>query len=425
MFVYTLPEEVISKISAGEVIESPADCVKELVENALDASSSRIDVEMLKGGKRYICVRDNGTGIHREDAHKVVQRWTTSKIKDMSDLMSISSYGFRGEALYAISTVSRMIIKSRFFQDEIGIKMEVEGGKVINKQEIGMPVGTCVEVYDLFYNLPVRLKFLKKEDTERNKIIKLIKEYALSNWNVHFTLHSNGRKVLDLYPCEDKKERIEALFGCKFEERSLEKNSINISLYTSLESSRGEIYIFVNSRPVHNKNLLEYIRKVVGYKKICVCYIELPPYMVDVNVHPKKREVRIYKENIIKEMIKELFRRQEWYPFRLAQERAYYLPTPVVIDIIDNTLILARIGDYLYFFDQHLLSERILYEKTREVERSCASAIKAGKAISKEEAKELVKAWMSLENREVCPHGRPMYYRLYLGDIYKSLDRRR
>jgi DNA mismatch repair protein MutL len=425
MFVYTLPEEVISKISAGEVIESPADCVKELVENALDASSSRIDVEMLKGGKRYICVRDNGTGIHREDVHKVVQRWTTSKIKDMSDLMSISSYGFRGEALYAISTVSKMIIKSRFFQDEIGIKMEVEGGKVINKQEIGMPVGTCVEVYDLFYNLPVRLKFLKKEDTERNKIIKLIKEYALSNWNVHFTLHSNGRKVFDLYHCEDKKERIEALFGCKFEERGVEKNSISVSLYTSLESSRGEIYLFVNSRPVHNKNLLEYIRKVVGYKKICVCYIDLPPYMVDVNIHPKKREVRIYKENIIKEMIKELFRRQEWYPFKLAQERVSYFPTPVVIDMIDNTLILARIGDYFYFFDQHLLSERILYEKTREVERSCASAIKAGKAISKEEAKELVKAWMSLENREVCPHGRPMYYRLYLGDIYKSLDRRR
>lgn len=424
MFVHTLPLEVREKISAGEVIESPVDCVKELVENALDANSSRVDVEILKGGKRYISVKDNGTGIHKEDMERVIQRWSTSKIKDVSDLMHISSFGFRGEALHSIATVSRMIIKSRFFQDDTGVRMEVEGGKVLDKREIGMQTGTCVEVYDLFYNLPVRLKFLKKEDTERNRIIKLLKEYALSRWDVHFTLHSNGRKIFDLYPSEDRKERVQMIFRQKFEDRKITKESVTVSVYTSLQSLRGEIYIFVNSRPVQNRNLIEYVRKAVGYKKICVCYIDLPSYMVDVNVHPKKREVRIYRENLIKEMIREIFKKEVWYPFVLAQDTKTYKPTPEIIGIIDSTLILARIGDYIYFFDQHLLSESVIYESTNDASASCRASLKAGERVSKEEALKLVQAWMNLENREVCPHGRPLYYKLYLGDIYKSLDRR-
>ena len=426
MFVHSLPSEVIEKISAGEVIESPLDCVKELVENSLDAKSSRVDVEIIKGGKKYICVRDNGTGIHREDMEKVIQRWSTSKIRDVSDLLQITSFGFRGEALHAIATVSKMIIKSRFFQDSLGVRMQVEGGKIVEKEQVGMQIGTCVEVYDLFYNFPVRLKFLKKEDTERNRIIKLMKAFALSRWDVHFTLTSNGKKVLDLYPCQDRKERIELLFGQKFEERKISKDGITVSLYTSLENTRGEIYLFVNSRHVQNRNLLEYIRKVIGYKKVGVCYIDLPPFMVDVNVHPKKREVRIYKENLIKELIRELFKRdQVHFTFGLAQEKALYTPSVEIVGIIDKTLILAKIGDYLYFFDQHLLSERMLYEASGDAEASCRAGLKAGDAISKDTALELVRAWMNFENKEVCPHGRPIYYRLYLGDIYKNLDRRR
>jgi DNA mismatch repair protein MutL len=426
MFVQSLPLEVIQKISAGEVIESPVDCVKELVENSLDAKSSRVDVEIIKGGKRYISVRDNGTGIHRDDMEKVIQRWSTSKIKDVSDLLSITSFGFRGEALYAVAMVSRLVIRSRFFQDQLGIKMRVEDGKVLEKQEIGMQIGTCVEVYDLFYNLPVRLRFLKKEDTERNRIIKLMKEYALSKWDVHFTLTSNGRKVFDLYPCQDVKERVELLFGQKFEERKNSKDGVSVSLYTSLENTRGEIYLFVNSRPVQNRNLLEYIRKTVGHKKVCVCYIDLPAYMVDVNVHPKKREVRIYKERLVKELIRELFKKTpSYFNFVLAQEKASYTPNVEIIGIIDKTLILAKIGDYLYFFDQHLLSERLLYEASGDLIASCKGALKAGDDMSKDAALELVRAWLNFENKEVCPHGRPIYYRLYIGDIYKNLDRRK
>jgi len=146
MFVKVLPPEVRSKIAAGEVIESPADVVKELVENSLDAKATKIEVEISKGGKRLILVRDNGTGIHPEDLDLVVQEGATSKIESEKDLLNLSSYGFRGEALHSIASVSRMRIRSRFFQETEGYEIEVEGGKVVSKRKVGMPVGTEVEV---------------------------------------------------------------------------------------------------------------------------------------------------------------------------------------------------------------------------------------------------------------------------------------
>lgn len=424
MYVHMLPSEVIEKISAGEVIESPADCVKELLENSLDAGSSRVEVEVLHGGKRYICVKDNGTGIHREDMEKVILRWATSKIRSISDLMNIQSFGFRGEALHAISNVSKMVIRSRFFQDELGVEMGLEGGKVAWKRDAGMQVGTCVEVYSLFYNLPVRLKFLKKEDTERNRISRLIREYALSQPKVHFILVSNGRKILDLPPFEERKDRVEATFGMKFDRMDLSVDNINIEVYTSVENVRGEVHVFVNSRCVQNRSLVEYVRRAVGYKKVCVLFLDIPPYMVDVNVHPKKREVKVYKEGKIKELIGGMFKKRESYPFFLSQNTSPYTVHFELLGILDNTLILAKIGEYLYFFDQHLLSERLSFERTHNAESSCRSSIKAGREISEYEAQELIRAWMNFENREVCPHGRPIYYRLYIGDVYKSLGRR-
>ncbi|MFN3813998.1 MAG: DNA mismatch repair endonuclease MutL [Aquificaceae bacterium] len=424
MYVHILPSDVIGKISAGEVIESPADCVKELVENSLDAESSRVEVEILQGGKKYICVKDNGTGIHREDMDKVTLRWATSKIRILSDLMNIQVFGFRGEALYAISNVSRMTIRSRFFQDKLGVEMGLEGGKITWKRDVGMQVGTCVEDYDLFYNLPVRLKFLKKEDTERNKISKLVRKYALSQPRVHFTLVSNSRKLLDLPPFDKRKDRVEATFGTKFDRIETSVDNVNIEVYTSVENVGGEVHVFVNSRYVQNRSLVEYVRKAVGYKKVCVLFLDLPPYMVDVNVHPKKSEVRIYKEGKIKELMGSLFKKRESYPSFLFQKTSPYTVHFDLLGVLDNTLILVRIGDYLYFFDQHLLSERLNFERTHNAEYSCRSSIKAGRELSEEQAQELIKAWMNFENREVCPHGRPLYYRLYIGDVYKSLGRR-
>ena len=422
MFVQILPEEVRSKISAGEVIESPADCVKELIENAIDAKATRVQVEIIKGGKKYISVRDDGIGIHPEDMEKVFLDYATSKIKTIDDLNTLQTYGFRGEALSSICKVSRVIIRSRYFQEEKGIQIKLQGGKLESKESVGMPVGTKVEVFDLFYNLPARLKFLKSEETEKNRIVKLIREYAIANPHVAFVLQSNGREIINLPKNQEIRERLEELFNTPFEEFHAQVETAQIRLFISVENKRGEVHLFVNSRPVYNKNLSEHVRRSAGYKKIAVCIIDIPPYMVDFNVHPKKREVKIYKERKILNAISQILKTPS-YTTAIKQEKAPYSVDPVIFGVLDNTIALVKIGDFLYFFDVHLLSERLNFERGMDESKSCRLAHKAGEDISKEELMELLKAWMSFDNPYVCPHGRPIYYRIYLGDVYKSLGR--
>jgi DNA mismatch repair protein MutL len=212
MFVKELPEEVRFKISAGEVIESPADCVKELIENSLDAKAKRIEIEVIKGGKHYISVKDDGVGIHPEDLPKVILPFHTSKIERFEDLLSLKTYGFRGEALHAIAQVSRMVISSRFYQEDRGYEMRVEEGKVVHMREKGMAVGTRVEVFDLFYNLPVRRNLLKKEDTERARILRLVKDYAMARPEVSFKLTAEGRELLNLPSTQSARDRLEEIY---------------------------------------------------------------------------------------------------------------------------------------------------------------------------------------------------------------------
>ncbi len=422
MFIEILPEHVRKLISAGEVIESPADCVKELIENSLDAKATKIEVEVVKGGKSYISVKDDGIGIHPHDIDKVILEYATSKIRSIEDLSYLQTYGFRGEALTAIARVSRMVISSRFFQEKEGVQMKVEGGKVIYKRETGMSTGTKIEVFDLFYNLPARQKFLKKEDTERNKVLKLIKRYAIAKHNVHFVFVSNNRQVLNLPKVKDKKTRLEDLFNSPFEEFYREEDYIRLNLFVSTENQKGDLHIFVNSRPVFNRNLVEHLRRVVGYKKVGVCFIDIPSYMVDFNVHPKKREVKIYKERKVIQMLSNVFTKPK-NTVTLSQEKPYYTTEPVLVGTVDDTLAIIRLGDFLYFFDLHLLSERLNYEMGMDETKSCKLAFKSGGKIQREEILNLVSRWMEFSNPHVCPHGRPIYYKIYLGDIYKNLGR--
>ena len=423
MFVKLLPPEVRKVIAAGEVIESPLDVVKELVENALDAKATKVEVEIVKGGKRLVRVKDNGTGIHPEDIEKVVLQGATSKIESEKDLMNINTYGFRGEALYSISSVSKFKLRSRFFQEKEGREIEVEGGSIIGVKRVGMPVGTEVEVRELFFNLPVRRKFLKKEDTERRKIHELLKEYALTNPEVEFLLFSEGREALNLKRAT-LRQRVEEVFGTKVEELYEEREGITLRAFLSRNQKQGKYYLFINRRPVQNKNLKEYLRKVFGYKTLVVLFADLPPFMVDFNVHPKKKEVNILKERKFLELIRELSgKKRPLLDLPLSQPVKTYKPTYEVLGQMDDTFILVKDSEYLYFVDQHLLEERINYEKLKDEGVACRVSVKAGQKLSEERIKELIKAWRTLENPHVCPHGRPIYYKIPLREIYEKVGR--
>ena len=424
MFVKLLPSEVRRKIAAGEVIESPADVVKELVENSLDAKATKVEIEIHKGGKRFIRVRDNGTGIHPEDIEKVTLQGATSKIEKEEDLLNLVTYGFRGEALHSISSVSKFTLRSRYFQEKEGWEIKIEGGKFIGKERVGMSVGTEVEVSDLFYNLPVRKKFLKKDDTERKKVIELIKAYALVNPEVEFILFAEGREKLNLKR-NSLRKRVEEIFETSVEELNEEREGVRLKAFVARNQKKGRFYLFINSRPIQNKNLKEYLKKVFGYKTLVVLFVHMPPFMVDFNVHPKKKEVKLMKERKFLELIRELAgsRRELVSVPKLSQKTTTYENTYEIIGQLNNTLILVKSGEYLYFIDQHLLDERINYEKTGDESIACRVSVKAGEKLSVERIKSMIKAWKKLENPHVCPHGRPIYYRVPLKEIYEKLGR--
>jgi DNA mismatch repair protein MutL len=424
MFVRILPPEVRSRIAAGEVIESPADVVKELLENSLDANATHIEVEVSKGGKSFISVRDNGTGIHPEDIDKVFLEGATSKIETEEDLLNVQTYGFRGEALHSIASVSRLVIKSRYFQELEGWRISVEGGRLVSKEKVGMPVGTEVQVMDLFFNLPPRRRSLKREDTERNRVLETVREYAFVRPEVSFRVFSNGREVLNL-PKSDLRERFRILTGLMPEEVLREREGVRIRALIVRNVERGRIYLFVNRRPVKNRSLKEFLRKVLGYKTLAAVFLEVPTFLVDPNVHPKKREVRLQRERVLLSAVREALSGRETLarPDTLAQRIPPYSAGPRVVGQVRDTLIVAEIGDYLYFFDQHLLAERINYERTGKEEEACRSSLKAGERLSREDMEDLLKSWGDLENPHVCPHGRPLYYRVHLKDIYRKLGR--
>src|SRR5213080_370026 len=211
--IHLLSEQVANKIAAGEVVERPASVVKELLENSLDAGSTRIRIQIEAGGKKLIQITDNGSGMLRDDALLAFERHATSKIKNAEDLLSVSTLGFRGEALPSIASVSRLRLETKAGDDSSGTVVEINGGKIFKVEEAGLPLGKSITVRDLFFNTPARKKFLKAESTELSHIASLVTHYALAHPDKHFEIHSATNAILVAPPVAGHSERVYEVFG--------------------------------------------------------------------------------------------------------------------------------------------------------------------------------------------------------------------
>ncbi len=424
-----LPPEIRKLLAAGEVVERPTSVVKELVENSLDAGATKISVEILSSGRRLIKVSDNGKGIAPEDLPKVVLEGATSKIGGIEDLYNLKSYGFRGEALSSIAEVSELLVRSRHFTRERGLEIFFLRGEAKYRKELPMAVGTTVEVRNLFYNLPARLKFLKNGRGERQKIAEVVKAYALARPEVSFRLEMEGKEIFDLPPSAVE-ERIQKLFGLeRLPERSVAENEVGkaeLLYYTNYKTNR--FFVFVNGRPVRSERIRTYLRNRLGYRSLAVLFLEIPPYLVDVNVHPRKEEVRFLKEGKVLELLSLLFgKREEGFfpPTELKQRpKPSYGSDFEILGQVEGRLIVAYQEGFIYFFDQHLLDEVVNFRKYSDEGKACKLSLKAGEKLSADKMEELIESWRAVGEPPVCPHGRPVYHKIPTAEIYKKIDRK-
>ncbi len=314
--IVVLPKKVREKIRAGEVVERPASIVKELVENSIDAGSSRVVCEIEKGGMGRIRISDNGTGMIPEDLESSLQRYATSKINCIEDISRISTFGFRGEALPSIAAVSEMVIESKTREQELGFLISSQGGLVVEKRPQSRKQGTTVDVKGLFFNTPARRKFLKSESVEFRHIKKVFTALAIGNESIHFILFNNGSLSLDLMPGTELKHRVENLVHGLTEEHlisfteSNEGVAINgvISRPEYAQNGRQSQYIFANGRWIASGLIKQAIYKAYGNSlwgkhPIFVVKIAIPFGEIDINVHPTKKEVRFRNERIVFESI--------------------------------------------------------------------------------------------------------------------------
>ncbi|MYB92792.1 DNA mismatch repair endonuclease MutL [Candidatus Poribacteria bacterium] len=308
-----LSADVANKIAAGEVVERPASVVKELIENAVDAGSTSIRVEIRAGGKRLIHVSDNGVGMEREDALLALERHATSKVNRIEDLECIQTFGFRGEALASIASVSQFELLTRTADALEGTKVSVDGGVFRSVQESGCSPGTHMSINNLFYNVPARLKFLKTDTTEMNHVTNQVTWAALAHPNIHFSLTHNGRSMLDVRACDSHLERVRLLYGKEFAENLIEftEDLPDLKVYGLLgkpeftKPNREYQLFFLNQRPIRSRiigaALTEALDAMVakGRQPVSLLFLTLEPETVDVNVHPAKIEVRFRNERTI------------------------------------------------------------------------------------------------------------------------------
>ncbi len=320
--IHILPEQVASQIAAGEVVERPASAVKELVENSLDAGAGSVTVEIERGGTSLISVVDDGCGMSREDALLSVRRHATSKIREAADLMAIRTFGFRGEALASIASVAEMRLQTRRRGEDCGVEMLINGGHVEQIRDCPLAPGTRVEVRNLFFNTPARLKFLKTAVTEQTVVGEVIQRAALANRRVAFRLNADGRVIFELSRASSLLERARQLFGARLAERLLSFvfscGSVSISGLTSISQESFAtprlVFTYVNNRPVRDRMLLRAIARAYesllprGRHPAVALFIELPAAEVDVNVHPMKTEVRFRQSGRIFELVYSVLR---------------------------------------------------------------------------------------------------------------------
>ena len=305
--IEVMPETLASQVAAGEVIERPASVIKELVENAIDAGARKIEVEIQRGGIAMLRVRDDGCGMSQEDTAKSLERHATSKLRTSDDLNGIATLGFRGEALPSIASVSRFTIRSRESDSAEGTEIRVDGGKIGELRASGCSVGTSIEVRDLFYNVPARKKFLKAESTEAAHIEHQIRLHALCTPGIGWLLRKDGRVALDLPATSDRRVRIEAMSGGESGKALIEVPRheyrgmvIEGAILPVAFARRGRKHqsVFLNGRPVEDYTISRAIREAFkgglqeGLQPAAWLWILMDPALVDVNVHPAKREVR-------------------------------------------------------------------------------------------------------------------------------------
>ncbi len=321
MRIQSLPTQLVNQIAAGEVVERPFSVVKELVENCFDAGATQITLDIEQGGIRLIKIRDNGCGIFKDDLPLALSRHATSKITSLDDLEHVSSMGFRGEALPSISSVARLTLISRTADAECAWKVSADGTeKDFDPQPDPHPLGTTIEVRDLFYNTPARRKFLKTEKTEFSHIENLIKKMALSRFDIGFTLNHNQRKVINLKPAEseqEKEKRVASICGPAFIENSVKIDFVAsglqltgwVGLPTFSRSQQDMQYFYVNKRLIRDRLVTHAVKQAYqdvlfhGRHPVFVLYLTLDPALVDVNAHPAKLEVRFREGRLVHDFL--------------------------------------------------------------------------------------------------------------------------
>ncbi len=353
--IHVLSEAVANKIAAGEVVERPASVVKELLENSIDAGSTRIKIQVEAGGKKLIQITDNGCGMVRDDALLAFERHATSKLKNAEDLLNVATLGFRGEALPSIASVSRLRLETRAPDEESGTIVEINGGKIFNVQEAGLPAGTSLTIRDLFFNMPARKKFLKAESTELSHIASLVTHYALAHPDKHFELHSATNAILVAPPVAGSSERVYQVFGKEVLDQLLPIAAMQpleriglpqpppwrrpapetpidadeepvtqtfgdlrargfVSKPEIQKLNRNSMYVFVNGRLIRDRlvqhAIIEAYRNIIppAVYPVVLLFLELPIGEVDVNVHPSKTEVRFRQQTVVHDFVRDSIR---------------------------------------------------------------------------------------------------------------------
>ncbi|HBF42481.1 MAG TPA: DNA mismatch repair endonuclease MutL [Desulfobacteraceae bacterium] len=418
-----LPERVASQIAAGEVVDRPASVVRELIDNSIDGGAERIVVTIENGGKRLVKVGDNGVGMSRDDLLLCLERNATSKIETASDLLSVKTLGFRGEAIPSIASVSRMQIVSRTQDILEGHRLRVAGGKLISIEEAGAPVGTTVEVRNLFFNIPARRKFLRAAKTETGHIVDIISRAGLPFPGISFRLTDGDKTVLNFSASDKQIPRLSALMGSNVARSIVEveeiSSELDITAYlapSEMSRTRGDrLFIYVNGRNVRDRLVTKAIMEGYGQRLMkgqypqAVVFLSIDPSKVDVNVHPTKQEIRFHNSRAVFQKVVyavekalprsfPVFPGQGWgkdkwevnkgeevglvsesvWSYSQKMQGAEAPPkagerdqtvvkvAPEIIGQLGNTYILCQVSDGLLMVDQHAAHERIVYENLKK-----------------------------------------------------------
>ena len=425
--IHVLPEHVANKIAAGEVVERPASVVKELLENSLDAGSTRIRIQVEAGGKKLIQITDDGCGMVRDDALLAFERHATSKIKNAEDLLNIATLGFRGEALPSIASVCRLRLETQATDQDSGTVIEINGGKIFRVEEAGLPAGTSITIRDLFFNTPARKKFLKAESTELSHIASLVTHYALAHPEKHFELHSATNAMLIAPPVAGYSERVYQVFGkdtldqlislaaelplahvglpqpppwqrAKQEEDAtpVEPGHLRLHGFVSKPEiqklNRNSIYTFVNGRLIRDRlihhALTEAYRNILPPTvfPVVLLFLEMPNAEVDVNVHPSKTEVRFRQQSVMHDFLRDSVRaalmKARPVPQFVTEIRAHPTASPSLTPGAGVAAAEAKAGwQYsaaapqefaLQAAPQPMIAERFQFSETIEVEANGA-----------------------------------------------------